>query len=418
MKYKIPMRNIHYYTRKTLFFGGAIALVLCAGHNPVCAQNNTDLQGYLDQIAEESPSQNTLNAQQSEMMTDASEGNDQPGVFGEVFSNVADLVDGEGESETDGEINDALPMISDLETRQTPQNAGMNLPVAGDGPLSMNSMGIDIRSPEELEEEIRREAFDAAITGLFPLSEDNIKTLLRKSEDVKRATEEPIDGIPTPQINVETISLDPGVAPMVIKTAAGFITTLNILDVTGAPWPIQDVSWAGDYEVNEPEEGGHILRITPLKKSAYGNMSLRLLTLKTPIIIQLETNLDSVQYRVDARVPEYGPFATTPLIEGGSERVAGDSKIMSVLDGVMPDRAEKLNVSGADSRTSAYMMNNVTYVRTPLTLISPAWDQSVSSADGMNVYAMRETPVVLLSDKGRMVRVNLSNIDSLARESR
>lgn len=263
------------------------------------------------------------------------------------------------------------------------------------------------KSQQELAEEIRREAFDAAITGLFPLSPDNIKDLLKEYDKTKRAVEEPVYGVPTPRVNVETISLDPGVPPMSLKTAVGHITTVNILDVTGAPWPIQDISWAGDFEVIEPEEGGHIIRITPMGFSAYGNMSIRLLTLKTPITIMLTTGKDEVQYRVDARIPEYGPFAQAPLIDGGTERVAGNATIMAVLDGTPPSGAERLDVSGVDGRTTAYKIRNLTYVRTPLTLLSPGWEQSVSSADGMNVYALDETPILLLSDKGRFMRASV-----------
>ena len=263
------------------------------------------------------------------------------------------------------------------------------------------------KSAEELQEEIRREAFDAAITGLFPLTPDNIRSLLKEYDKTKRAVEEPVHGVPTPRVNVETVSLDPGVPPLSLKTAVGHITTVNILDVTGAPWPIQDISWAGDFEVIEPEEGGHIIRITPMGHSAYGNMSIRLLTLKTPVTIMLKTDKDEVQYRVDARIPEYGPFAQAPLIDGGSNMVAGNALIMSVLDGTPPESAERLDVSGVDGRTTAYKISNLTYVRTPLTLLSPGWEQSVTSADGMNVYAMDDTPVLLLSDKGRFMRASV-----------
>ena len=266
---------------------------------------------------------------------------------------------------------------------------------------------VELKSPEELQEEIRQEAFDAAITGLFPLRPSDIETLIKRYDKTQRTVEEPIHGYPTPEVTVQTVSLDPGVIPMTIKTAVGHVTTLNILDVTGAPWPIQDISWAGNFEVTEPEEGGHVIRITPLELVAYGNISIRLLTLKTPITIALRTDKDSVQYRVDARIPEYGPYASAPLIDGGSERVAGNRLINSVLDGTPPQGAVKLDVSGVDGRTTAYRIGEFTYVRTPLTLLSPGWERSVSSADGMNVYALNETPVVLLSDRGRFMRAGL-----------
>jgi len=195
---------------------------------------------------------------------------------------------------------------------------------------------------------------------------------------------------------------------MTLKTATGHITTLSLLDATGAPWPIQDIGWAGDFEVIEPEEGGHILRITPMSIAAYGNMSIRLVKLKTPVTIMLTTSKDAVQYRVDARIGEFGPQSTPQIIEGGTERVAGNDSIMAVLDGTPPSGATRLNVGGVDSRTTAYKLNNMTYVRTPLTLLSPGWQQSVSSADGMNVYALNDTPVLLLSDRGKFTRASLN----------
>jgi intracellular multiplication protein IcmK len=269
------------------------------------------------------------------------------------------------------------------------------------------SLDIETKTPEELEEEIRREAFDAAITGLFPMRPNEIKEVLRQYDTTTRAVEEPVYGIPTPKISVETISLDPGVAPMTLKTATGHITTLSLLDATGAPWPIQDIGWAGDFEVIEPEEGGHIIRITPMAIAAYGNMSIRLLGLKTPVTIMLTTSKDEVQYRVDARIAEFGPQSAPQIIEGGSEIVAGNDTIMSILDGTPPNGATRLAVGGVDGRTTAYKLNNMTYVRTPLTLLSPGWQQSVTSADGMNVYALNDTPVLLLSDKGRFTRASV-----------
>lgn len=308
----------------------------------------------------------------------------------------------------DEQRGDALPQP--VNTRLSIQTDGFDFSPQQNINTSFQVGGDPTRkTQQELAEEIRREAFDAAITGLFPLNPDNIKDLLKEYDKTKRAVEEPVHGIPTPRVNVETVSLDPGVTPMIVHTAIGHITTVNILDVTGAPWPIQDISWAGDFEVIEPEEGGHVIRITPMALTAYGNMSIRLLTLKTPVTIMLKTGTDEVQYRVDARIPEFGPFAQTPIIDGGSELVAGNALIMSVLDGAPPDTAEKLAVSGVDGRTTAYKIGSSTYVRTPLTLLSPGWNHSVSSADGMNVYALADTPVLLLSDKGRFMRAGLSS---------
>lgn len=267
-----------------------------------------------------------------------------------------------------------------------------------------------------LKEGIQAEAFDAAMTGVFPLTEDQIAHLLKRYDSIQKATETPPYVLPTPEISMQNIQLDPGVVPPTIKTAVGNVTTLNMLDATGAPWPVQDVTWAGDYEVVEPEEGGHIIRITPMNHFARGNIVIRLLTLKTPLTLTLGTGRDVVQYRVDVRVPEYGPFAAAPLMQGGKSMVAGSSELTSVLDGGMPTGMVKLEVIGVDGRTTAYAMNGTTYVRTPLTLLSPAWKSSISSADGMNVYELSNAPVILLSDGGTFTRATLKEKEDLLDE--
>jgi hypothetical protein len=76
----------------------------------------------------------------------------------------------------------------------------------------------------------------------------------------------------------------------------------------------------------------------------------------------------------------------------------------------------KLNVSGVDGRTTAYSSGGQTYVRTPLTLLSPAWKSSVSSADGMNVYVLSSAPVLLLSDEGESMRATLTEKEDLLDE--
>lgn len=296
--------------------------------------------------------------------------------------------------------------VPDPDLENLGDNQGFELPI--DESQLQGALPATAESEEEKKEKIRKEAFDAALTGVMPMRPEEIRQLLEYYDKTQEAVETKAYDPPKPEVVVQTLSLDPGVEPFIIKVASGHVTSLNILDVTGAPWPIQDVSWAGDFEIVEPEEGGHIMRITPMSEFANGNMSIRMLTLKTPLTFTLRTARDIVHYRVDARIPEFGPNAQAPLIEGGTSLVAGDATLTSILDGVPPDGAEKLVVSGVDGRTTAFKIGSVTYVRTPLTLLSPGWDSSMSSADGMNVYAMANTPVLLLSDQGKFMRAHLN----------
>lgn len=267
------------------------------------------------------------------------------------------------------------------------------------------------QSSNALEEEARKEAFDTALEGLLPLRPDEIRKLLERFDKTQESVELPVYPYPKPELKVQQISLDPGTKPAAVKTAYGHVTSVSFLDASGAPWPIEDISWAGDFEAIEASsnELSHIVNISPQSEFAYGNMVVRLLTLKTPVILTLETDRDVVYYRFDTIVPEYGPFANAPLIETGITTQAGDPDMASVLEGIVPAEAQRLNVSGVDGRTSAYRYNGLVYLRTPLTLLSPGWDSSVSSADGTHVYAFEDTPVVLLSEKGKMVRVRLSD---------
>ncbi len=274
------------------------------------------------------------------------------------------------------------------------------------------------KSTEELEDSFRKEAFDQALKTLLPLKPDEIRTLLEHFDRTVESTQLPVHPYPRPESVVQNISLDPGVAPLVVKLAYGYVTTVSMLDSSGAPWPTEDSSWVGDFQIQESEvyEVTHIFRISPDTKFAHGNLSMRLMGLNAPVILTFETNRDVVHYRLDAVVPKKGPGASTPLIDPGVTLTSGDPDMSIALSGVVPSDAELLDVAGVDGRTTAYIYNGLTYVRTPLTLLSPGWDSSVTSADGTKIYALEETPVILLSDRGRMVRARLTAREGLLDE--
>lgn len=300
----------------------------------------------------------------------------------------------------------------------TPANPAANAPAPTPGGFQQPALGtpgdqsydLDLaaemeQKEAELQQKAREQAFDSALNGMMPMSPDQIKALLEKYRVTREASESRIGGTPKPEVKVETVSLDPGITPPVIKLSPGHVTSVTMLDITGEPWPVQDVSWGGNFEVISPGEGGHLIRISPMGATEVGNMSVQLVGLKTPVTFTLETQLDIVQYRFDARIPEYGPLAKPPIIDPGLTIVAGaDKALTQILDGTPPAGTEKLSVSGVDARTSVYRVGEATYLRTPLTLLSPGWNASVKSGDGMTVYVVNNSPVFLLSDRGKMVR--------------
>lgn len=279
-------------------------------------------------------------------------------------------------------------------------------PMVGTSPAEMQVLME--KEATDQRRKLEEQAFDTALKQLLPLEPEQIRKTLENFKVKREAAETPIT-VPEPRQVVETLSLDPSEAPALIKTAPGHVTTFTILDSTGAPWPIQDISWAGKFDITTPESGGHVVRITPMTAHGVGNISIRLVDLITPVTVRLTTGIDEVHYRFDARIPRPGPLAKTPLIQyGGLKAVAGrDDNMTGFLDGTPPKEAVRLKVTGADGRTTAWKVSEQMYLRTPLTLLSPGWDSSVSSADGMNVYALNQAPVILLSDEGRMVRAQI-----------
>ena len=315
----------------------------------------------------------------------------------------------------------ATPAYAQLPSFPGDNNAPQSSALPGDEADPFSFEGDETLDFEENVEEqrelARKEAFDAALQGLLPLRPEEIRSVLERFDRTQESVETPVYPNPKPEVVVQNISLDPGAKPAVIKLAYGHVTTVAFLDSSGAPWPIQDVSWAGNFEVMEteqdPERFSHVFRISPQSEFAYGNMSISLLSLMTPVIITLETNRDVVHYRFDALLPEYGPLAEAPLIEAGITTSAGDRELSAILEGVVPEGAERLDVEGVDGRTSAYRHNELVYLRTPLTLLSPGWNSSTASADGTRVYELENAPVVLLSDRGRMVRARLTNRENV-----
>ncbi len=258
--------------------------------------------------------------------------------------------------------------------------------------------------------EHNRKSFGKAENGLLPLSPEQIRDFMRRLEQTQEASQPPTTGAPHGQVRISTISLDPGVEPPQVNLAAGYVTTITMVDSTGEPWPILDVGVGGNFEVSPTQAGSHVVRVMPLTRYGAGNLSVLLKDLPTPVIFRLSSGGPSVDLRYDARIGRLGPGARTPLINR-PRLSAGDSMITSILENSPPKEAKRLKVSGLDARTMAWGLGEKVYVRTPLTLLSPAWNASIASADGTTVYEIGDAPVLLMSDNGAMVRAQISRDD-------
>ena len=260
---------------------------------------------------------------------------------------------------------------------------------------------------QKREQEHIQKSYDKASTGLLPLSPDQVRDFMHKLEQTQSAAQMPYEGTPKGQTRIATLSLDPGVEPPQVDLASGYVTTITMVDATGEPWPILDVGVGGNFEVSPTQAGTHVVRVMPLTRVGTGDLSVLLKDLPTPVIFRLSAGGPNVDLRYDARIGKPGPGAKPPLISR-PRLEAGDETLTLILENAPPSSAKRIKVGGLDARTKAWSIGDKVYVRTPLSMLSPAWNASATSADGMTVYEIGDAPVLLMSDNGAMVRAQIS----------
>jgi len=272
-------------------------------------------------------------------------------------------------------------------------------------PVVLNPVDANVPSTSE-NDTIDALAFDEVTDQLFPLTPEQItriKQQYQTQEFVKTAT---VGTPPKPTATSQFVNLSPGSTPPVIRLSQGFVSSLVFLDSTGAPWPINA------YDLGDPtafniqwDKTGNMLMIQPNNLYTYGNLAVRLRGLNTPVMLTLIPGQKAVDYRVDLRVPGYGP--NTKIMDIGLPPSASDI-LLHVLDGVPPGGSRRLTVSGGDARV--WLLNEKMFVRTNLTILSPGWLGSMTSADGMHAYEMQKSPVLLVSWHGKVMQLKVEGL--------
>ena len=303
-----------------------------------------------------------------------------------------------------------VPNNGNPNQQNTPPAAVVKTPTA---PSGTSQHQAQIANPVEIapvsdKELIENNAFDGMTRQLFPLSPERIVELKQIYDTSQFATESPAGTPPKPTATSQFVNLSPGSTPPVIRLAQGFVSSLVFLDTTGAPWPISA------YDLGDPtsfniqwDKTGNTLMIQALKLYNYGNLAVKLKGLNTPVMLTLIPGQKAVDYRVDLRVQGYGPNASSLPLEEGIPPNASDV-LLHVLEGVPPQGSQHLTVTGGDAR--AWLLGDKIYVRTNLTVLSPGWLASMTSADGMHAYEMQKSPVLLVSWHGKVMQLKVEGL--------
>jgi intracellular multiplication protein IcmK len=257
-------------------------------------------------------------------------------------------------------------------------------------------------------EVIENKAFRDMTRSIYPLSPEQILQLKQMQHTVEYAKSSTPGVPPKPTATSQFVNLSPGSTPPVIRLAQGFVSSLVFLDSTGAPWPISayDLGDPGAFNIQWDKTSNTIM-IQALKLYNYGNLAVRLRGLNTPVMLTLIPGQKAVDYRVDLRVQGLGPNAKIMPLDQGIPPSASEL-LLHVLDGVPPPGSQRLSVSGGDAR--AWLSNDKMYVRTNLTILSPGWLASMTSADGTHAYEMQKSPVLLVSWHGKVMQLKVEGL--------
>lgn len=251
-------------------------------------------------------------------------------------------------------------------------------------------------------------AFRDVKKQMFPLSPEQTVEVKKWYESDEYAKASSASTPPKPTATSQMVDLSPGSTPPVIRLSQGFVSSLVFLDSTGAPWPI------AAYDLGDPsafniqwDRVSNTLMIQASKLYNYGNLAVRLRGLNTPVMLTLIPGQKAVDYRVDLRVQGNGPNAKQ-IPMGVSLPSSASDVLLHVLDGVPPSGSSRLTVSGGDAQ--AWLLNGKMFVRTSLTILSPGWLGSMTSADGTHAYEMHKSPVLLVSWHGKVMQLKVEGL--------
>lgn len=259
----------------------------------------------------------------------------------------------------------------------------------------------------QLKKQQEQKAWTETVKGMFPLDAEQVKQVRKKTLDISRATNTPLNNVE--QIN-RTVYLDLArKTPVKVNVVPGYASSLVFYDQSGQPWPV-NMTLVGDptsFKVEVAGEQKNIIGLSALKQFSESNVLINLNDIHVPIVIQLIGNESKVDARLDVRLPKFGPNAD--LSSYGTKPVdLTNTPVMDLLAGKSLEESKgiRYDISGVEG--VAWYLNGSVFIRTEAELISPEYLDFQSSATGSNVYQIAPVSNLLFSENGQMINARLS----------
>jgi intracellular multiplication protein IcmK len=277
-------------------------------------------------------------------------------------------------------------------------------------------------------------AAQKAAENAIPLTPAMIEELGRRFNAIERAKEEPMTPLAAPLDRQINVSFAPGAATSIIDTVKGYPTALSFFDSTGQPWPIawdtnsNPAAVAGGrncdatggkgggpavaaigFYVCTPTKGSNVIEITPVSLSPRGGLVVSLEDAPKPLAFLLLSGGGRYDADLSVHVANRGPHARMAIMTEPDVPDTGAPFLTGMLQGVPPADAVPMSVEGVSpDDLRAWRLGGHVYLRTRYTLLSPEWTASEAEG-GVTIYALPQTPVVLLSVDGRTLSARLED---------
>lgn len=265
--------------------------------------------------------------------------------------------------------------------------------------------------PESVKENATKKAFDVAAQQVNGLTPDMIRELRRSYEAKNKAINE-VDVMSAIPVS-RTITIPLGVSNQkeVIRTAIGYATNISIVDSTGKPWNVENITVGNSQDfkfsrLDDPK--GYLFSLTTKKNNIRSNVIFLLSegkgkSIKVPIVLDVISGQKEIDDKIVIRVQGIGPNGS---IEQTRLSQGIDSKYISWLDGVVPSHVKKLKSS--DKFLKAWRdVDGSIVVITKYQVYSPLSTVMLASSDG-------EVTLYKLSAKSSVVRAR----DMLTKEEK
>ncbi|MCC9290258.1 DotH/IcmK family type IV secretion protein [Pseudomonas aeruginosa] len=276
--------------------------------------------------------------------------------------------------------------------------------VPGQYPATTGQVAIPALPPLP---DIKDAAYQQAVEQAAPLTPSQIRKLRQQVDDTERAAAALPRFFPKIVTNTVTVSLSPGATPQVDRLFSGYVTTLMVVDQAGNPLIVKTVDIGGrdkdftvTWEKDADKSGSNYVKISPNSPYAFGNVSITLVDVSVPITLTLVSGQPEVDDRVHVRVHGIGYIATAAVPKGVAPA------ILTMLSRFGPDRAQLLTSSYTE--VMAWDYKDKFYVRTNYAHLCPAYLSMQRSPDGIAVYEIPRTAVVVALSNGAPHNVSLS----------